>query len=296
MMDKIGRKIFQPTPLTNMLIDGVCRSNTDTVSEFVNTAIIDYYTPKNEKLRAETEFLFTRIKKQIETSEVELQACLARCVDTLKDYPIRDARPLVQIFIHFTNTLPRVMRYDYIQIVDMQQDKILHRLNDILKTVDDDYTLGKREFGERSRTIFDHWEELCSYSEVYKAMSVLIECEKVYSSLDVFRCIDLIKWLDNAILASDLSPTREFEVKLSPTQIYYGIRYEIAVYQTDNGYAALSGDLDFHFSPEIKEYYSHYMKLSTLYGEATEEDIKEVQAVEQEGRMLFRRLRNKNKL
>lgn len=295
-MEKIGRKIFQPTLLTNTLIDGVCNSNSDTVSEFVNMAITDYYTPVNEKLRAETEFLFSRIKKQVETSEVELQACLSRCVDILKDYPIRDVRPLAQIFIHFTNTLPKVMRYDYIQIVDIQQDEILHRLNDILKSVDDDYVLGRREFGERSRTIFEYWEELCSYSEVYKAMAVLIECEKIYSPLSIFRCIDLIKWLDNAILASDLAPIKTFETTITLTQKYYGIRYEISVYQTDNGYAALSGDLDFNFSPEIKEYYRHYMQLSTLYGEATEDDLKQVQAVEQEGRMLFRRLRNKKNL
>ena len=102
---------------------------------------------------------------QEEIAPEERKATLARCVDILKNYPISDVTPLEQILIHFTNRRGRNLRYDYIQIVDRQQDEILHRLNEVLKTVDKDFTLGCHEFGERSRTIFEHWEELCSYSE-----------------------------------------------------------------------------------------------------------------------------------
>ena len=65
----------------------------------------------------------------------------------------------------------RTLRYDYINIVDYQQDKILHHLNDVIKTVDSDYVLGTHEFGERCRYIFSHWDELYQYSEIYIALA-----------------------------------------------------------------------------------------------------------------------------
>lgn len=294
-MEKISRKIFQPNTLTNELVNGVCSDGEINLSDFINRAVTSYFTPKNPYLKQEMSLLFERITNHAEISQTELQASLARCVRILKDFPIRDSNPIRQIFYHFTTTRVKAYRYDYIVKVDTMQDSLLHRLNDILKTVDEDFILGTREFGERSRDILRNWDAICSCSEVYQAMAVLIECEDIYQPLDTFRAIDLIKWLDNAVIASDLTPVKTFETTITPTQKYFGIKYEISVYQTDNGYAALSGDLDFDFSPEIKEYYSHYMKLNTLYGEATETDVEEVQKLEQEGRMLFRRLRNKNK-
>lgn len=289
-----GRKIFQPTELTSKLINGYCAATKNTVGDLVNAAIKEYYTPVNKKLRKETEFLFMKITKQEEIAPEALQACLARSVEILKDFPISDVRPLVQIFYHFTTSIPRKYRYDYIQIVDMMQDEILHRLNEILKTVDNDYNLGTREFGERFRYIYENWETLCRYSEIYKQMAVLIECEDIYNSLDVYRCLDLIIWLDKAVRDSDLTPIKEpFPTAITTTQRYHGIKYEILVYQGDNGYLHLSGDGDFKLTPEIREYYSRLARLNSPYGEPTEEDLQQAIAVEKEGRMLFRRLKNK---
>lgn len=296
-MEKLARKIFQPNRLTNELIDGVCNMSNINISDFINTTIADYYTPINPFLKKEVEFIFGRINNQEDISQKELQAILSRCVEILKDYPISDVKPLEQIFIHFTNTLPRVLRYDYILIVDILQDERLHRLNDILKTVDDDFTLGTREFGERARYVFKHWEKLCTFSEIYVALATLIECENIYSPLTKFRTIDLIKWLDDSIISSNLTPDKTpFNTTISLPQKYYGIRYEVSVYQTDNGYCKLSGDVDFkHMTPQIKEYYDKYTQTCIIYGEPTEKDLQQVTALEREGRLLFRRLSNKNK-
>lgn len=298
-MAKTERKIFQPIPLTAMLIEGACDKDKGgtNISDFTNRAILNYYTPYNEALRKETEFIFQRIINEEEISAEELKATLARCVDILKNYPISDVTPLEQIFIHFTYKRGRRLRYDYIQIVDEQQDRILHRLNDVLKTVDEDFTYGTREFGERSRYVFEHWNELSSYSEIYTALSTIIECEDIYYPLSIFRTVDLIKWLDNAVRDSSIEPIKTpFETNISLTDRYYGISYEVSVYHTDNGYAWLSGDINFDRMPnEIREYYQKYMNKGTVYGEATEEDLREITALEREGRMLFRRLNNPNK-
>lgn len=295
-MEKLARKIFQPTPLTNELLEGICSSGDINISQFVNTAIIEYYTPRCEALKREVEFLFERMNNHEDISQKELQATLSRAVEALKEYPISDVRPLEQIFIHFTNTLQRVLRYDYIVIVDIMQDEKLHRLNDILKTVDEDFTLGTREFGERAKYVFKHWDVLCGYSEIYSALATIIDCENIYRKLTKFRVIDLIKWLDIAIQSSKLTPIKTpFETNISLTAKYYGIRYEVSVYHTDNGYCALSGDESFErMSPEIKKYYNKYMHNDPPHGEATEDDINNIVELEKEGRFLFRRLSKKN--
>ena len=297
-MEKSARKIFQPNPLSALLIEGACDKGSNNISDFTNKAIENYFTPYNEALRKETYFLFQRILDHEQIAPEELKATLARCVEILKNYPISDMKPLEQIFIHFTYKKGRRLRYDYIQIVDRQQDDILHRLNEVLKTVDDDYTLGTHEFGERSRTVFEHWDELCRYSEIYTALSTIIECEDIYYPLDTFRTIDLVKWLDNAIMESRLEAIKTpYPTALTTKDKYYGIYYEVNVYLTDNGYVELSGDYNFdHMPQDIRDYYHEYESKHSPYGDAvTEEDLKEITAIEAKGRMLFRRLNNPNK-
>lgn len=294
-MEKLARKIFQPTPLTNALLEGACGNGKVNLSDFVNNAISEYFTPVNAALKRETDFIFSRILNQEMIAPEELKATLSRCVEILKDYPIKDVEPLEQIFVHFTCKLGHVLRYDYIQIVDSLQDERLHRLNDVLKTVDEDFVLGTREFGERSRYVFAHWDELCEYSEIYTALSTIIECEDIYYPLNTFKTIDLIHWLDVCIQESNLKPIKTpFATNISLSDRYSGIKYEVFVYHADSGYCALSGDTNFErMSPEIKAYYNHCMNHSDPYGEITEDDIKNITSLEQEGRLLFRRLKNK---
>lgn len=291
-MEKTARKIFQPNALTNKLLDGVCRVGGENISDFINLTIEDFFTPQNELLKKEMDWIFKRIKNNEPVDADELKASLARCVKTLKDYPIDDVRPLEQILIHFTTSRGREYRYDYIQIVDSQQDETLHHLNDVLKTLDRDFTLGMRELGERTRTVFAFWETLWQYSEIYVALATIIECENIYYELDVFRTIDLIRWLDKCIQASPLGAIKTpYPTDISLSERYYGISYEVNVYQTDNGYAALSGDAAFsHMSPEIISYYKHIAEHHSPFGEPTEGDLARIKEIEQEGRMLFRRL------
>lgn len=297
-MEKLSRKIFQPDRLTNLLLDGACGKDKINLSDFMNAAITEYFTPLNDKLKSESDFIFTKIRNQDKMSTKELKSTLARCVSILKDYPISDPKALKQIFIHFTRKDGRVLRYDYIQIVDNLQDEQLHRLNDIIKTVDSDYNLGTREFGERSRYVFSHWEELYRYSEIYIELATLIDCEDIYYPLDVFRTIDLIKWLDLAISKSpNIVPIKEpFPTNISNEVRYYGIRYEIAMYYTDNGYSVLSGDSHFKNIPsEIQAYFQKFLGTRCSYANKTDGDIKTIAALEAEGRLLFKRLTSSSK-
>ncbi len=287
-----SRKIFTTTPLTERLVTGMTKEYDISINDLVNEAIRTHFLPNNEALRKEANLLYEKLKETEEVSEEELKACMARAIESLKDNPVKDVTPMEQVLLHYTNTLPMVHRYDYIQIVDTLQDERMHRLNDILKTLDKDYTLGTREFGERSRSVFKYWDQLYKYSEIYVALSVIIQCETTYRKLDVYRALMLLNWLDKSIDKSCKPITDPFPTELSLKERYYGMRYEVLTYQTDNGYAALSGDDGFeHMSPEIKEYYKHIDKCNLpYYQEVTQEDFDKLQELEAEGRRLFRRL------
>lgn len=291
-MEKPGRKIFQPTSLVNTLVNGMCKLYGCSLNDFVNDAIIKSMIPVTGPLRKEVEAIFSKLEMEEDISQKEMQGILARAVASLKDYPISDVRPLEQIFFHFTNPIPRNFRYDYILIVDSLQDERLHRLNEILKTLDEEFILGMREFGERSRYVFRYWDTLCSYSEIYSLLAILIECESIYNELSICRVINLLTMLDIAIRDSKLEPNKDsFETNVSLTQKYYGIKYEISIYHTDNGYCVLSGDNEFsHMSDEIKAYYAKYMSSRDIDGDASKDDVERVRQLEQEGRILFRRL------
>ena len=314
-MEKINRKIFQPNQLTDILLDCACCKDKANLSTFINNAIEEYYRPLNSQLKYETELLFMKLKmpqqdkgleelcaengtqlqalKQETISPKELKSTLARCVEILKDYPIRDVTPLRQIFIHFTNGSGLTLRYDYINIVNSWQDEMLHHLNDVIKTVDPDYLLGTREFGEISKYIFAHWSELYQYSEIYIALATIIECEKIYYPLDAFTTISLIKQLDRAITeSSNIAPVKEpFAINISNRDRYYGIRYEITMYYTHIGYSILSGDGHCENIPSwFQAFLLKVVNVSTLPDPITEDDIDAIAKLEIEGRRLLKQL------
>lgn len=295
-MDKLQRRIYQPDKTTDFLLKGVSDEIGANISNFTNDAVKNWFIPVNALLRTETEFLLTRIQNGEDITEEELKSCLARCVKVLKDYPISDYRPLEQIMIHFRNTVWGAMRYDYILIVNDWYDEQLHRLNDILKTVDADFTLGTREFGERSRDIFKNWNSICEYSEIYTALSIIIECERVYYPLSVFHTILMIKQLDVAVQNSKLQPIKTpFETKITLKQEYNGLKYEILIYYTDNAYSVLSKDHGFNKMPqEIRDYYAKFRFFKTADDSIKQEDIDQLRELEAEGKKLFKNLAYNN--
>ena len=315
LMKKINRRIFQPNQLTDIMFNGACDKNKANLSDFINDIIEEYYRPLNSQLKYETELLFMKLKvarqddgleelcaengtqlqalKQETISPKELKSTLARCVEILKDYPIRDVTPLRQIFIHFTNGSGLTLRYDYINIVNSWQDEMLHHLNDVIKTVDPDYLLGTREFGERSKYIFAHWSELYQYSEIYIALATIIECEKVYYPLDAFTTISLIKQLDRAIMeSSNIAPVKEpFAIDISNRDRYYGIRYEITMYYTHIGYSILSGDGHCENIPSgFQAFLLKVVNINTPPDPITEDNIDAIAKLETEGRRLLKQL------
>lgn len=319
-MEKVNRKIFQPNQLTDILLDCACGKDKANLSTFINNAIEEYYRPLNSQLKYETELLFMKLKmpqqddsleelcaengtqlqalKQETISPKELKSTLARCVEILKDYPIRDATPLRQIFTHFTNRSGLTLRYDYINIVNSWQDEMLHHLNDVIKTVDPDYPLGTREFGERSKYIFAHWSELYQYSEIYIALATIIECENIYYPLDAFTTISLIKQLDRAITeSSNIVPVKEpFVTNISNRDRYYGIRYEITMYYTHIGYSILSSDGHCeNIPPGVQAFLLKVVNASTPPDPITEDNIEAIAKLETEGRRLLKQLAATNK-
>lgn len=314
-MEKVNRKIFQPNQLTDILLDCACGKDKANLSTFINNAIEEYYRPLNSQLKCEAELLFMKLKvpqqddsleklcaengtqlqtlKQEIISPKELKSTLARCVEILKDYPIRDATPLRQIFTHFTNRSGLTLRYDYINIVNSWQDEMLHHLNDVIKTVDPDYPLGTREFGERSKYIFAHWSELYQYSEIYIALATIIECENIYYPLDAFTTISLIKQLDRAITeSSNIVPVKEpFVTNISNRDRYYSIRYEITMYYTHIGYSILSGDGHCeNIPPGVQAFLLKVVNASIPPDPITEDDIEAIAKLETEGRRLLKQL------
>lgn len=170
---------------------------------------------------------------------------------------------------------------------------MLHHLNDVIKTVDPDYPLGTREFGERSKYIFAHWSELYQYSEIYIALATIIECEKIYYPLDAFTTISLIKQLDRAITeSSNIAPVKEpFAINISNRDRYYGIRYEITMYYTHIGYSILSGDGHCENIPSwFQAFLLKVVNVSTLPDPITEDDIDAIAKLETEGRRLLKQL------
>ena len=170
---------------------------------------------------------------------------------------------------------------------------MLHHLNDVIKTVDPDYPLGTREFGERSKYIFAHWSELYQYSEIYIALATIIECEKVYYPLDAFTTISLIKQLDRAIMeSSNIAPVKEpFAINISNRDRYYGIRYEITMYYTHIGYSILSGDVHCENIPSgFQAFLLKVVNINTPPDPITEDDIDAIAKLETEGRRLLKQL------
>lgn len=172
-------------------------------------------------------------------------------------------------------------------------DEMLHHLNDVIKTVDPDYPLGTREFGERSKYIFAHWSELYQYSEIYIALATIIECEKVYYPLDAFTTISLIKQLDRAIMeSSNIAPVKEpFAINISNRDRYYGIRYEITMYYTHIGYSILSGDGHCeNISSGFQAFLLKVVNINTPPDPITEDNIDAIAKLETEGRRLLKQL------
>lgn len=292
-MGVIPRKIFQPNTVTSKLLENFCTNNELNISDSINIMISEFFTPKTNFLKKEVDIIFLHMKKNIKIPEEELKSALARCVDFLKDHPISDPVPLEQIFFHFITRKFHKYRYDYIQIVNDFQDLRLRHLNDILGTIDSEYNIGQREFGERSETVFKHWNELSRYSEIYPLLALLISLEDIYYPLDELRVIDLILLLDEAILNSKLEPIKTpYQTNVSLKTRYHGINYEMLVYQTDNGYVELSKDAGFdHMSKEIREYYMKIENYHTIYNQPiTKKDVEDIAKIEKEGRELFKRL------
>lgn len=255
-MTKSNRIIFQPSTLADMLIRCYTSDTNGTMSDIVNAAIQQYYTPHNKRLAAEVQPIFYNIINGKDNTAEDLQSTLATCVETLKDYPVGDYSAIEQIMYHFRTSSGRALRYDYPLIVNVGDDEDLHRLNEVLKTVDSNYNMGCHELGERTRTIFANWDELGYYAETYTHIATIIRLENCYHELTTYRTICLIKMLDDAITDTAISKIADYyQDRVGLKERIGAKKYEILVYLADNAYAALTGDLNFNMPEDVREYY-----------------------------------------
>ena len=293
--DTPGRKIFQPDLLTNYLINGFA-VNRNSIGDLVNIAIKKFFTPTTPELKRLTDKLFDLLMMSgspVEPSEEDIKHVLAEAIKCLKDHPIEDRDALAQIVLHFNNGYgTNYHEYTYICEVDNARDEILRNLNFMLKTVDDDYCCGYREFYRRADDVISHWDELCMYEETYIALSILIELADICYPIDTYRAVCLILMLDESIAKSPaIKSTVPFEISVTLKDIYSGIEYELLVYESDNGYAYLSGDHGFENMPEdIRAYYQKIYNRPKIHGEVSQEELEQIRDLEAEGRRLFSRL------
>lgn len=291
MESKPKRSIFQPDRFANYMTKSYTSCSGGSIGDFINMAIYDYFTPRNEELRAEAGSLIYKIQNGEDISEAELQGALSRSVYALRRHPVREWSVLDQIMQHFRTTVPRALRYDYITFIDEETDMRLHKLNEILKSEDPDYNLGMHELGERTRAVFAHWDRLCGYGEIYVCISDIIRLENVYRRLDAYNTLTYIRDLDHAITDCPAEPKAgRCPGELTLDQKIAGVRYEILVYMGDNGYAEISGDRDFRMPEDVREFYKDVR--TTIRDERLpdEEYYSDLIRLRQKGQKIFRQL------
>lgn len=296
---KPGRTIFQPTQLVSSLIKGFQNNRPDcTISDFLNTSIIRSIKPYNSNLHIEAQRIMKKMSNCENVTTEELKLSLENAVKALMDCPINTCKTLEKIFMHFRTSIGRAYRYDYINIVDDEQDAQLHRLNEILTTLDNNYNMGQREFGERTRDIFNHWDELHGYPEIYQMLATIINCEDVYIPLDAFMVLDFLMCLDYDISQNSSKKQEEpFKVNITTKQRIKALQYEINVYQCENGYADLTNDHSFENMPvEFISYERELLESELKFKEMNEDTLNAVRAIETKGRNLLKQLSIKGKI
>lgn len=285
------RIIFKPDEVAMLLIDGA-RRNGFSPTELLNELIHDAAMPANYCLRIEAEHILKCIREGKEIDEKTIKSILARCVESLKNNPIANYRPLKQIMMHFITTVSRSYRYDYLTLVDEQQNEKLEKLNEILGTLDNDFNVGMRELGERCKFIFEHWDKLSSYSEIYSVLALIIELESMYTPIDVYELLQLIRWLDKCIQDSSITAADDvFETSISKKAKYNAANYEIQTYQTATAYRMLTGDNKFENVPQaIREYFGKVREFDTKGKAVSDETLTEIIELNLEGKKLFKEL------
>lgn len=285
------RVIFKPDEVAMLLIDGAKRIGLSP-TELINELIHDAAMPANYSLKIEAEFIMKCIREGKEIDEKTIKSILARCVESLKNNPIANYRPLKQIMMHFITTVSRSYRYDYLTLVDEQQNEKLEKLNEILGTLDNDFNVGMRELGERCRFIFEHWDKLSSYSEIYSVLALIIELESIYTPIDVYELLQLIRWLDKCIQDSGIVVSEDvFETSISKEAKYNAANYEIQTYQTATAYRMLTGDNKFENVPQaIREYFGKVREFDTKGKAVSDETLTEIIELNLEGKKLFKEL------
>ena len=243
----IKRQNFTPSFTANFLLDNLKRFTGISTSDGVNRCIKAYFTPLTPELKVEADIIFSELDcKKEDVSESVIQGCLSRSVLALKKHPISDNSILTQIMMHYRTSLGHVLCYDYNRRVDLHDDKILRSINDMLFSIDNNYNLGKREIGERSRTLLNNWEKVCQYEETYEGLAAIIRCEDVHMPVGAYNALVYLVQLDGLIRNNPTTIiAQKYPSNISLNDRISSIRYEILVYYGNTAYLQSTNDKNF---------------------------------------------------
>ena len=293
-MNQNKRYIFQPWNSGKLLIDGHANISKKSNSDIINFLLVEAHLPNVLGLRDISESIFRHVENDDDIQLADNHASIIQAVQCMRNHAIANYAPLKQIMDHFfCNKTAGQLNYEFINVVNDKQLSILRRGNEVLKSVDSLFVSGNHEIGEWSRYIFDHWEQLSCYGEIYMILSTLIECADSCVNLDTFKTILLIKMLDNAIRDSSIPLKGDnFPAVMTTDDKFHAISYEISVYLNETAYSALSGDL--RFENTTQDLYDFMLKadgiISLTKTNVSDADLATVIGLEREGRNLFRRI------
>lgn len=278
-MNKPPRTTFQPTQLTWKLLKGVTDDNSNkSQSDICNELILGAFRPQNDVLEA----IFKKLAYSLEKSNFEdqfaMRMALADSVKELAKHPLDSCVDLQYIMKDF-KTEWITYRYDFPFTMDRHENELMHKLNEVLMTLDPHFAGHTRELGVKADEIFKHWDELKGYSETYIFLSTIIKNSRNKYPLDVFDTFYSIKAIDisisktRAVLLGD-----SFEPDVPLYRKVYALQNEIMTYYTDNAFAAIAPHSFFSDRSEIgRELYTDYLykiKDCHFIKETPEEEVK----------------------
>ncbi|MEY8369601.1 hypothetical protein AALA24_12670 [Anaerovoracaceae bacterium 42-11] len=243
--NSIGRKIFQPTKITELLVDNHVKKFDEGVSEFINACIMDYYNPRHPFILDEFSNILNLMKQDFDFDDIFCKEVLSRVIQKLVKCPIQDCNVLKAVLWHFTCKIGRWNCYDYYnRILDEKTDKLLRHYRLVLQAIDSTYNPGRRELGDTSRAIFENWDKLCDYAETYSVLSIIVSAEDVYIPIDVYDVLLYLKKIDNAVSTSGIKRLRDFpdENSICIDQQIHALTYEVSIYYDMDAYSEVTGD------------------------------------------------------
>jgi len=254
MGEKISRKIYQPRKITNWLITQEAERTCKSENEVTNQSIILSKMPKMPHLKEKAEFILYAVENDITLSQQQLKDILAGTIEDLADTPIRSSLTIEKAFSYYVSRWQESLEHRYFLKVTTYDDEILRTLNDMLYSGNEDFFIGKREFGYRVAEVLRQWTRLCVFRDTYRALSVIARHMDIKGELDPFDVLMFLVSVDDDLHSQGV-PAEEIinsfpSCSIPKEKRVSAIRSEIYSYYGNQAYAYLTGDIEYKNVPE----------------------------------------------